>query len=618
MNFTVTDISNSILSMGPPELTGSANSGIVGSGSTDPLFEERLGRILNQGRPVEYTSLPAGDDDLTAEQEEAVLNFLNQKLEGKTGRAFLTELRNIFLMLSKGNLGNVSIDATGLEAMKKALLKAGFDADELDALMARLTEESEQATVTLDTLFDQLLDVPMDQLDAAETEPDHFLETSSLPALETILNDLGIPADQVREILARADKGEKGISLDTVIDQLRQLQKQSFYTQNPYQSSMNEDTLLRLLNQLGIENGRLKNGGLTLHDLVGEFEKLLDQSVSKLLSEANASSGSSLLSKEQTSSSSNLFSKENAFASSTASNEKQSDLLNDLFKGLKLLSASKDKNGFEFSRDQIKNHFKNELLASEAAGLNSTGSHLTGLNSKGLFATQNDKKISKDQLLKEGLKEMGRSLDGNKSGQTPGMKGALLENKEFINQLKNRLTGLTDESHSSLSETKSSDPQAGQTVSKSRGAAKTLPAFVTQQVSKSIVKAVNQGESTLRINLKPPELGRLMLTIDNSGNSMRVNVVAETAAARDVLLSNANELRTVLSNSGVHLERFDVDMNSDFRQSMADAKNQAGNFNKRNRNKEDQESDPLANTASNESATLTDMIESGESLHFVA
>lgn len=617
MNFTVTDISNSILSMGPPELTGSANSGIVGPGSTDPLFEERLGRILEQGRPAEYTSLPVGDDGLTAEQEEAVLGFLNQKLEGKTGRAFLTELRNIFLMLSKGNLGNVSIDAAGLEAMKKALLKAGFDADELDALMARLTEESEQATVTLDTLFDQLLDVPMDQSDAIETEPDYFLETSSLPALETILNDLGIPADKVREILARADKGEKGISLDTVIDQLRQLQKQSFYTQNHYQSSMNEDTLLRLLNQLGIENGRLKNGGLTLNDLVGEFEKLLDQSVSKLHPEANASAGSSLLSKEQTSSSSNLFSKENAFASSTALNEKQSDLLNDLFKGLKLLSASKDKNGFEFSSDQIKNHFKNELLASEAAGLNSTGFHLTGLNSKGLFAAQNDKKISKDQLLKEGLKEMGRSLDG-KSGQTPGMKGALLENKEFINQLKTRLTGLTDEPHSSLSETKSSDPQAGQTVSKSRGAAKTLPAFVTQQVSKSIVKAVNQGESTLRINLKPPELGRLMLTIDNSGNSMRVNVVAETAAARDVLLSNANELRTVLSNSGVHLERFDVDMNSDFRQSMADAKNQAGNFNKKNRNKEDQESDPLTNTALNESVNLTDMIESGESLHFVA
>ena len=593
MNFTVTDISNSILSMGPPELTGSANSGIVGSGSTDPLFEERLGRILNQGRPVEYTSLPAGDDDLTAEQEEAVLNFLNQKLEGKTGRAFLTELRNIFLMLSKGNLGNVSIDATGLEAMKKALLKAGFDADELDALMARLTEESEQATVTLDTLFDQLLDVPMDQLDAAETEPDHFLETSSLPALETILNDLGIPADQVREILARADKGEKGISLDTVIDRLRQLQKQSFYTQNHYQSSMNEDTLVRLLNQLGIENGRLKNGGFNLHDLVGEFENLKNQSMSKLLPESKVSSPSA------------------------GSGDKQSDLLNDLFKSLALLSASKDKNGFEFSRDQIKNHFKNELLASEAAGLNSAGSHLTGLNSKGLFAAQNDKKISKDQLLKEGLKEMGRSLDG-KSGQTPGMKGALLENREFINQLKNRLTGLTDESHSSLSETKSSAPQAGQTVSKSRGAAKTLPAFVTQQVSKSIVKAVNQGESTLRINLKPPELGRLMLTIDNSGNSMRVNVVAETAAARDVLLSNANELRTVLSNSGVHLERFDVDMNSDFRQSMADAKNQAGNFNKRNRNKEDQESDPLTNTASNESITLTDMIESGESLHFVA
>ena len=83
------------------------------------------------------------------------------------------------------------------------------------------------------------------------------------------------------------------------------------------------------------------------------------------------------------------------------------------------------------------------------------------------------------------------------------------------------------------------------------------------------------------MQLKPPALGRLVLTIDNSGKNMKVNIVTENVAAREILISNSSELKSVLSNSGVTLERFDVDMNSGFRQSMADAKHQTDFSNKR-------------------------------------
>ncbi|RLC18646.1 MAG: flagellar hook-length control protein FliK, partial [Deltaproteobacteria bacterium] len=115
---------------------------------------------------------------------------------------------------------------------------------------------------------------------------------------------------------------------------------------------------------------------------------------------------------------------------------------------------------------------------------------------------------------------------------------------------------------------------------KTKASFKNLPNFVTQQVSKNLVRAINQGENILRIQLKPPELGRLLITIDNSGSNIKINIMTENSAAREILTSNVNELRTVLSNSGVNLERFEVDMSSDFRQSMADARNQAWNFGK--------------------------------------
>ena len=38
----------------------------------------------------------------------------------------------------------------------------------------------------------------------------------------------------------------------------------------------------------------------------------------------------------------------------------------------------------------------------------------------------------------------------------------------------------------------------------------TLPDFVTRQVGKSIVRAFNTGDDTIRMQLKPPELGRVV------------------------------------------------------------------------------------------------------------
>ena len=55
---------------------------------------------------------------------------------------------------------------------------------------------------------------------------------------------------------------------------------------------------------------------------------------------------------------------------------------------------------------------------------------------------------------------------------------------------------------------------------------------------------------------------------------MKVSVITEHQAAKDILTANVNEIKTMLSSSGISLERFEVDMSSDFRQSMADARSQ--------------------------------------------
>jgi flagellar hook-length control protein FliK len=183
--------------------------------------------------------------------------------------------------------------------------------------------------------------------------------------------------------------------------------------------------------------------------------------------------------------------------------------------------------------------------------------------------------LQTDMKPEQVLKEIQALLSGKSGGEK--------ENNPAFQQKYNRMikpnsSGTTDQNQVAGADVKGRGTLAGLDVVKAKSNFKNLPTYVTHQVGKSLVRAINHGENTLKIQLKPPELGRLVMHIDNTGNSMKVSIMTENQAAKEMLSANVNELRTVLSSAGISLESFDVDMNSNFKQSMADAKNQSNTF----------------------------------------
>ncbi|MBF0201412.1 MAG: flagellar hook-length control protein FliK [Desulfamplus sp.] len=124
----------------------------------------------------------------------------------------------------------------------------------------------------------------------------------------------------------------------------------------------------------------------------------------------------------------------------------------------------------------------------------------------------------------------------------------------------------------SFSGGESRDSQVSMTREKPASAP--LPSYVTNQVGKSIVRAFNRGESEIRLQLKPVELGRLFMTIDTHGDTMKVSIVTENQAARELLSAHANDLKAALASNGINIEKFTVEMGNDFSQSMANSKEQ--------------------------------------------
>lgn len=84
-------------------------------------------------------------------------------------------------------------------------------------------------------------------------------------------------------------------------------------------------------------------------------------------------------------------------------------------------------------------------------------------------------------------------------------------------------------------------------------------ARLVQRVSRAIESAQLRG-GPLRLRLSPPELGSLRLEITVEKGVLSAKIEAESQMARAVLLDNLPQLRDRLSEQGVQIENFDVDV----------------------------------------------------------
>ncbi|MGD9733940.1 MAG: flagellar hook-length control protein FliK, partial [Desulfamplus sp.] len=123
--------------------------------------------------------------------------------------------------------------------------------------------------------------------------------------------------------------------------------------------------------------------------------------------------------------------------------------------------------------------------------------------------------------------------------------------KNFFNQNDNRGTSLGAAANKSVSSV--------------------LPSYVTNQVVRSINRAITSGENEIRLQLRPAELGRIFMTIETVGDTLNVSIVAENQSAKDILTGHTNDLKSSLANNGITIGNFDVEVGSDFKQSMADS-----------------------------------------------
>jgi flagellar hook-length control protein FliK len=493
---------------------------------------------------------------LSGRDPDQIIAYLSDQLESTGGVEFLSSFKHLMLALSNGDLNNIKLDNEGLEALKKILTNAGFNASEIDELITDLKSEMETKMLGLDDLMDHLFNLELSEEDEAQTDNTILMEPSTLPFIESLLISLGVPSEEINKMLTEAVKGNEGISLDTLIEQLQVLQKKSYASGQGFVTKEGDQNHIHLIDQLGLNMDRANSAPLSLNEFVAALESLRSQK-------------SQIMSK-------NSVDSKNITPTESSRIESAEDALKALFKGMKIKEDPSEKPVVRFSKNSGQSPV--DLLADKEGKPSVLFADPKEVSLKSKSAKDN---ISKEQLLKE-TTIADKSMDSKPSSTSAKDQ---IDPKALVKAVESKASTSSEQTPVAVSDNRSNEAATNLSLLKSKASFKNLPTYVTNQVGKSIVRAVNLGEDVLRIQLKPPELGRLMMTIDKSGDTLKVSIMTENYAAKDILTTNVNELRTVLSNSGVNLEKFDVDMNSDFRQSMADAEQFSGRFGKRNRQK---------------------------------
>ncbi|MCD4743025.1 MAG: flagellar hook-length control protein FliK [Desulfobacteraceae bacterium] len=577
MSFNCMDINASFLQMLKFGNSGEMVAGLSDFPKGQVLFKEQLSNIL-QNRQFKTAHSKSGGNIL-----DKLISFVSEELQGLQGTDFLKKLKEFFMMLSGNDLSSLTLGAQGLDVLKELLSSAGFEIDQINALMddLKLNITEENKNIPANEMMDKLvgLEWRADNFDEMEDpEKETVLPISAIPFIEAIMISLEIPED-IRKTILSDVKTDQGIDLNALIKNLKEFEDKSFASQTFFRTKDNT-SVIKLLNQINLGNKTIifSDGKLSLQGFINILENKKEESLNNVL------------------------------AGTKDLNTKEESLNN-------VLAGTKDLNTKEIlfvnaiKTIEPKWNQKSTLTMADFVAADTNGEKKIFDLIDGLFKSINKQDIDKNKIVNVPLNKFSaKDIDklfpfqvkGQTGSDTQTIVKSELEEKftRLLGKIESNMANMNGKNDSGSKNFFQKDRQEGSVKivdsfqptngegkvlnsvrylsSAKKNSGRTLPSYVTNQIGRSIVRAVNQGQTELRLQLKPPELGRMMITIEDLGNGMKVSVVAENQTARDILLANSNSLRAALANSGVNLENFDVEMGSDFNNSTSDAKNQAG------------------------------------------
>jgi len=444
-------------------------------------------------------------------------------------------------LLAKGKaLHNISLNSEDLLLLKKFLSHCGFSREDVERFLKELLENNPHREINLSQFFLKIAELgpPKRKIDQPI-----ILEPSAIPYIESALRDFGLTPKEIEHALnsARVEGGE--LDLDRFVIELKRISNRIKESAQVTIDQNSAHQISKKLEGIGIQiPDKGKGGQISIKDFIAALEQMTGR----------AGKG----------------------------NQLPTDVRATIDQIVERVVITEDKNKpiaslLSLSRLGLIDPYPREKIGKKGKPVEREGL-LSPMKGKGGINTKNGQQRvespfpSKEAKLFSGLdagqNRPPRSSPALRDNGGQGLKMGIAEEGNLVKSE----TRIMDIPHgikgSTFSEAINTVKQHSQPVRNF------LPAYLIDQVGKQISRSILRGERVIRLQLRPPELGALRIQMDIKDNILKLGMVAENSSVKQLLLSNAHELRQALVDQGVKLERLDVQINYDSGQSLANSK----------------------------------------------
>jgi len=505
------------------DLTLGPQQGLARRAGNQATSEKVFSRLMQQGmQSIRDTVFPA---------EQRVTQ------KSITDRTWLEKFRN--RLLSAGiPLKDLSLSSKAQPALQDLLLAQGLSQDAVKAFVEKFFGGDGRQQIEITQLLTTLSELTVSN---DRKSRDRVLEVSALPHLETLLRSLGLDVGQTGRALDQARVDGGGVSLKGLVHALKGVLSSLPEETKAGVNAQPAEDVKGLLARIGMvdEAGKI-NGPMSLE----RFVQLLEDKVAGLVSQ-------------------------------------------------------------RASQGEIENHM-NRLLGHVLPGPGRQGlrsmAKTLGSGKQHRFSVEGLKNASGSQNLKQGVEEMvarGARKTGWMRGRKPSLGKGLQDMVSNVRYQADESTQTDNKGAGSLAtarermtstkagpvdrrvdqDTRNAPHLAREAVmarphmagTEAKPMARPFPLHVVHQVGRQMAFAIRRGENQVRVQLKPPNLGSIQLDMVMKDDILKVAMITEHHAVKELLMSHVHELREALVERGVELQRIDINIDHHFGQSLANA-----------------------------------------------
>lgn len=454
-------------------------------------------------------------------------HYLNgMTADKKEPRCYLESFRKGLLAQGK-TLDKISLNKEDLFLLKKFLLQCGYSEQKTERFLNELKNNNPDGEINYANFFQKIAELDPAERSEKDDKKSCIIELSAIPHLESALRNFGLTPKEIDNVLSAAKVEGGGVDPKIFAIKLKQITNR---LSDKIQTIKDHDTVQQISNKMETMGLNLpdkaKAGKISIEDFITSLEQMTKGQGKE--------------------------------------NKPPSELKSTMGQLLERVVISGEKQNSVFSSPADANFKLQDPIAKKK--INDT---VGSLDNKSVLNNLNDKNEKIDNIGRQNIEYanhekkvelFSNSSHGKGFQNMAGNKGHDIQSGIRIMEPPNQT------SVSTFSET------INAAESNDKSFRSSLPAYLVDQVGKQISRSILRGDRIVRLQLKPPDLGRVKINIDIKDNALKLGMIAEHSSVKELLLSNVHELRGSLVSQGIKLENIDIQINYGFGQSLAGSK----------------------------------------------